>query len=73
MLSKYFIDGISLNDTLKNHNNIYDFCLRLKLNSAFTGEYNYITSESGFPEKKTLKLSKNTRFYISNQGGSFIK
>ena len=123
MLSKYFIDGISLNDTLKNHTNIYDFCLRLKLNSAFSGEFGYIKYISDYdnitditeiknillnngykewygnswyiddpqgsqdllnawknfkytrkiPVKDTIKLGKNTRYYISNSGGAIYK
>ena len=41
-LEKYFFEGIPVKETIENHSNIYDYCLRLKLNSAFSGEYGYI-------------------------------
>lgn len=72
-LEKYFFEGIPVKTTIENHTNIYDFCLRLKLTSAFSGEYNYIDQSKGYPEKKTIKLSKNTRYYISNSGGAIYK
>lgn len=72
-LQQYFFLGIPVKETIENHTNIYDYCLRLKLNSAFSGEYNYISHENGFPERKILNLSKNTRYYISNKGGAIYK
>lgn len=72
-LQQYFFLGIPIKETIENHTNIYDYCLRLKLTSTFKGEYNYIDQSNGYPEKKTIKLSKNTRFFISNQGGAIYK
>ena len=46
------------------------FCLRLRINSQFEGQYHTITPQM---EKKIDKLSKNTRYYISNRGGSLYK
>lgn len=68
-LSEYFINGTPVLETIKNHKNIYDFCLRLKINSGWIGEYHYINNF----EKKIKKLSKNTRYYISNSGGALYK
>ena len=72
-LEKYFFEGIPIKTTIENHTNVYDFCLRLKLNSQFKGEYNYIDQSLGFPEKKMINLGKNTRYYVSNSGGSIYK
>lgn len=72
-LEKYFFEGIPIKHTIENHTNIYDYCLRLKLTSTFKGEYNYIDQSNGYPEKKIINLSKNTRFFISNQGGAIYK
>ena len=72
-LEKYFFEGIPVKHTIENHTNIYDYCLRLKLNATFKGEYNYIDQSNGYPEKKTINLSKNTRYYISNKGGAIYK
>lgn len=122
-LEKYFFEGIPVKNTIENHTNIYDFCLRLKLNSAFSGEFGYIKYISDYdnitditeiknillnngykewygnswyidnpqgaqslidawnnfkytrriPVKDTIKLGKNTRYYISNLGGALYK
>lgn len=69
-LSNYFIKGIPIEETIRNHTDIYDFCLRLKVNKGWEGEYKYVDSDLNF---KIQKLSKNTRYYISNKGGSLFK
>ena len=38
-LYEYFINGISIEQTIKNHKNIYDFCLRLKINRNSSAYY----------------------------------
>jgi hypothetical protein len=68
-LNKYFFEGIPISDTIKSHKNIYDFCLRLRVNKDWEAQYKYIESNS----LKTKKLSKNTRYYISNSGGALYK
>ena len=55
--------------TIKNHKNIYDFCLRLKLNNGFIGTHNSILNS----QKHVETLGKNTRYYISNKGGYLFK
>jgi len=69
-LSNYFLNGIKIEETIKNHTNIYDFCLRLKVNKGWQGQYKYVDDNLNF---QTIKLSKNTRYYISNKGGSLYK
>ena len=68
-LSNYFLKGIPITETIKNHTNIYDFCLRLKVNSGWRALYKYINID----KLETKILSKNTRYYISNSGGSLYK
>jgi len=68
-LSNYFFEGIPIMDTLKNHTNIYDFCLRLKVNKGWKALYKFIKESSLY----TKILSKNTRYYISNSGGALYK
>ena len=67
-LSNYFIKGISVSDTILNHKNIYDFCLRLKTNKGWEAQYHYY--DDGV---KVKTLSKNTRYYISKHGGALYK
>lgn len=63
-LKEYFVNGIPIEQTIKNHRNIYDFCLRLKTNSKSTPIYQYI--ENGEIIKK--ELHRTTRYYISKPG-----
>lgn len=69
-LEKYFFEDIPIRDTIRNHNNIYDFCLRLKLNNPWGAELH--TTDSDI-RTNIQPLSKNTRYYISNSGGFLYK
>lgn len=69
-LSKYFIEDIPIEETIKNHKNIFDFCLRLKTDKSSEGQLHYIDDKFN---KKILHLSKTTRYYISNKGGALYK
>ena len=66
-LYNYFIKNIPILDTLKNHNNIYDFCLRLKVNKGWNVIYKSISDDLKISNKQ---LSKNVRYYVSNLGGA---
>ena len=73
-IQEYFTKGIPVEDTIKNHKNIYDFCARQK----FTGKNYGVThtlsyDENGIPFDKIEKQQKNVRYYISNKGSTFIK
>jgi hypothetical protein len=71
-VKEYFVNGIPIDETIRNHKNIYDFCLRLKVNSGCTAKIKKYDSEKGF---YTESLSKNTRYYVSNSkdSGSLLK
>lgn len=69
-LSNYFINDIPIKETILNHTNIYDFCLRLKTNSKSTPIFRH------FDENKNIIndiLPRTTRYYISNFGGILLK
>ena len=68
-LKNYYVDDIPVKETIMNHTNIYDFCLRLKTNSKSTPYFKYI--ENG--EVIDKKLDRTTRYYISKTGGVLIK
>lgn len=117
-LSEYFIKGIPIQETISKHKDIYDFCLRLRVDDRFHAKIEYLTKlkdpdkasdkekenflklygwekhkEMYYKDKisKELKeayeilynsnlaltvhenLSKTTRYYISNSGGSLYK
>ena len=69
-LSKYFINDIPVKETIENHDNIFDFCIRLKTNRSCEAQLHYIDDNYN---KKVENLSKTTRYYISNKGGSLYK
>lgn len=69
-LSNYFIKGIPIKDTIMNHTNIYDFCMRLRVNRSYKAIFTYITEGLQLGYKQ---LSKNTRYYVSNKGGFLHK
>ena len=64
-LERYYVDGVSVADTIHNHTNIYDFCLRQKASKDFHYEGH---SKDG----KTI-YNKLIRYYVSNTGEKLLK
>ena len=64
-LQKYFVEGISVEDTIKNHDNIYDFCIRQKSSKDFHYE--------GIIGNDINVYNKLIRYYISNKGEKVYK
>ena len=69
-ISNYFIKGIPVMKTLKNHDNIYDFCLRLRVNRGWNAKMNTLTKHG---EIKEHKLPQTNRYYVSKTGGALFK
>lgn len=69
-ISNYFIKGIPVMKTLKNHDNIYDFCLRLRVNRGWNAKMNTLTKHG---EIKERKLPRTNRYYVSKTGGALFK
>ena len=61
-LKEYFVNGTPIEQTIRNHKDIYDFCLRLKTNSKCTPYYKHIIDG----EIIDTKLDRTTRYYVSN-------
>lgn len=68
-LEKYFFEGKPVSETIQEHKNIYDFCMRLKTNRDSIAQY-VTLNENGL---HVQDLSKTTRYYISNHGGALQK
>ena len=70
-IKEFFVYGTPIEDTIRKHSNIYDFCLRLKTNSLSTGKFVHYVDK----EIVTDDLSRTTRYYIANglQAGSIYK
>ena len=71
-LSNYFFKDIPVEDTIRNSiTSIYDFCGRQKFVGQDIGEIHFIDP---FTQVLTIeKQQKNTRYYISTNGDSFMK
>ena len=65
-VKEYFINGIKIEDTIKNHTNIFDFCLRLKTNSKSDGIFTHLVDSKIINDE----LNRTTRYYISNSKNS---
>ncbi len=68
-ISDYFVNGTKIEDFIKGHSNIYDFCGRQKFQSDSFGEIHYLRDRDLIKDK----TQKVTRYYISTNGSSFIK
>lgn len=66
-LKEYFVNNIPIEETIRNHQNIYDFCIRQKASKNF--HYEGITLSTG---KKTI-YNKLIRYYVSNKGEKIFK
>jgi hypothetical protein len=64
-LERWFVNGVPVADTIHNHTNIYDFCLRQKASKDFHYEGH---SKDG----KTI-YNKLIRYYVSNTGEKLLK
>lgn len=71
---KYFKDNIPVEETIRNHKNIFDFCggVRAKY-SEKSGNSHYEIHSIKEGDFYKQKLSKTVRYYISNKGGTLIK
>lgn len=61
-VKNYFVQGIPIEETIKNHTDIFDFCLRLKINSKTKGIFRRIDQSMNIID---TPLSRTTRYYMS--------
>jgi hypothetical protein len=66
-LEQWFVHGIPVDTTIRNHQNLYDFCIRQKATRSFHYEgTNRVTGQ------KTI-YNKLIRYYVSNTGEKIFK
>lgn len=65
-LKDFFLYNIPIDYTIRNNNDIFNYCIRLKTNSTSKAVFNYL--ENG--EIKEIPLARTTRYYASTTGGS---
>jgi len=64
-IKAYYIDGISPEEFIPKHQNIYDFCIRVKSSKDFHYE--------GISEENTNIYNKLIRYYVSKEGEKIYK
>lgn len=65
----YFVNGTPLEETLNNHENIFDFCGRYKATKGWHSEFVYLDGD----RQKRLNFGKIYRFLPVNKGGTSWK
>lgn len=68
-LENFFIKDIPIEQTIKNHTDIYDFCGRVKAKQNSYYILHYVENRKRVDEKQ----QKNIRYYISTNGGRLLK
>ena len=66
-LEHFYVHGVPVEDTIKRHRNIFDFCLRQKASKDF--HYEGIDRSTG----KTTTYNKLIRYYVSKSGEKLLK
>ena len=64
-LEHFFVNDVPVADTICNHTNIYDFCLRQKASKDFHYE--------GHSKETKTVYNKLIRYYVSNTGEKLLK
>lgn len=70
-LKNYFVNKTPIEETIKNHKDIFDFCMELKVNSDWQSVYEYINTKTS--QLETQDLGKITRYFISGSNGNLAK
>ena len=68
-VSNYFLENKPIEDTIRNHTNIYDFCKRFKATKGWNSEYHHIINGT----KVITPSSKNIRYFVSLGNGGLYK
>ena len=64
-LEHFFVNAVPVGDTIRNHTNIFDFCLRQKASKDFHYE--------GHTKENKRVYNKLIRYYVSNVGEKLLK
>ena len=73
---EYWVNGIPVEETIKKHRNIFDFCAGVKAKkSVERGQSSYELHSIAIQDLKIKKLSKTVRYYIcrENHDGYLMK
>lgn len=66
-LNRYYIEGVPVEETIRNHRNIYDYCIGAKASDDYY--YEGVNRKTG----KTNTYRKLIRYYVSTNGEKLYK
>jgi len=66
-LERFYVHSVPVEDTIKHHRNIFDFCLRQKASKDF--HYEGVNRSTG----ETTTYNKLIRYYVSKSGEKLLK
>lgn len=66
---EYFLNDTPVEETIRNHKNIYDFCITKHMNKGWFLTYQATPDSQPF----LLKNIKTLKYYVSNSGGTIYK
>jgi hypothetical protein len=71
-VKEYYLHNTPIEETIRNHTDIFDFCLRLKINSKTKGIFRKVDSNFNIID---TELQRTTRYYMSSglNAGILIK
>lgn len=68
-LYEFFVNGTPIEKTIREHTDIYDFCIAKKIDNKFINELHYL--KDGQLQKDILQ--KSVRYYVSTNGAKLFK
>jgi hypothetical protein len=68
-LYEYFVNSKPIDETIKNHDNIYDFCKAQKVGGQYTVELHYLKDS----KLQIDQCQKTNRYFVVNNGAKLYK
>jgi hypothetical protein len=68
-INNFLIDGKPIEETIRNHKDIYDFCTSKKTDKKFKNEYHTLQDN----KLHIQAIQQSVRYYVSKKGGKLYK
>lgn len=68
-LYEYYVNNVPIEDTIRNHTNIYDFCKAQKIGSQYKVELHYLKDN----KLQIDNCQKTNRYFVVNNGAKLFK
>ena len=68
-LYEYFVNNIPISDTIRSHDNVYDYCKAQKVGSQYKVELHYLKDN----KLQIDSCQKTNRYFVVNKGAKIFK